>query len=77
MAVSSLLKLQLREVVIGRWRGARVAVKILLHEGADHKGNVVVAREAVIGAALSHPNIVRKHSGGSCYLSGYSTEVNI
>ena len=47
------------KVVIGRWKGARVAVKVLQHGGADEKGNAVVAREAVIGAALSHPDVVR------------------
>ena len=36
-----------------------MAVKVLRHESAEHTSNAAVAREAVIGTALSHPNIVR------------------
>ena len=43
-------------MVTGRWRGARVAVKILEHGGNNKKESMQVAREAAVGAALSHPN---------------------
>ncbi len=42
----------------GRWRGAHVAVKILTHSTHAHRDSILVAREALISAAASHPNVV-------------------
>ena len=42
----------------GRWKGARVAVNLLSHDLGDIRIGATIAREVVIGAALSHPNIV-------------------
>jgi hypothetical protein len=44
--------------VAGCWRGAHVAVKILTYDRNDSRIASNIAREAAVGAALSHPNIV-------------------
>ena len=47
----------------GRWRGAHVAVKILTHSIHAHRDSILVAREALISAAASHPNVVSASAG--------------
>ena len=44
----------------GCWRGAHVAVKVLTYDLEDSQAGASIAREAVIGAALSHPNVVSR-----------------
>ncbi|KAK9918207.1 hypothetical protein WJX75_002257 [Coccomyxa subellipsoidea] len=42
----------------GRWKGTSVAIKIISHQGAGHSSNARTSREAMIGMASSHPNVV-------------------
>lgn len=48
----------LRAVNTGRWKGAKVAVKVLCHRSQGDLTHTLVAREAIISAATSHPNVV-------------------
>lgn len=42
----------------GRWKGARVAVKVLSHDQGDKRSRATIAREVAISAALAHRNVV-------------------
>ncbi|CAL8467290.1 g6827 [Coccomyxa elongata] len=46
------------QVYKGRWKGTSVAVKVIGHQGAGYKSNSQTSREAMIGLASAHPNVV-------------------
>lgn len=42
----------------GRWKGALVAIKIVEHSGVGNEDMIEGARESLLAASVSHPNIV-------------------
>jgi serine/threonine protein kinase len=41
-----------------RWLGVNIAVKVIDHEPGSHSDSECIQREAMIGVATSHPNVV-------------------
>lgn len=42
----------------GRWKGALVAIKIVEHSAGDDADVIEGARESLLAASVSHPNVV-------------------
>ena len=45
----------------GRWQGALVAIKIVEHSLKGAAAEIEGARESLLAASISHPNVVRSY----------------
>ena len=43
----------------GRWQGALVAIKVVEHSLRGEEAELEGARESLLAASISHPNVVR------------------
>ena len=58
-------------LIAGKWQGALVAIKVVEHRLRKSLEEMDEARESLLSASVSHPNVVRSETGA---LPGYNTE---
>lgn len=49
-------------LLVGRWKGALVAVKVIDHRIKGNGNSVDIQREAILSTSVVHPNVVQYRS---------------